>query len=177
MVTFDLSNLAQPITAAQLHLWSGINGFSDDAKPIVQSAKLLDPAGLPAGDSLTFDNVINAAVLADFETFGSYSLDPVADDAAIQNRYLPSPASAADVAALEAVRVGGNPRLVIAMFTEEDGTDYGKSWGDGEFGGEDAYLTTNGDLLPEPASAVLATLISLLGLMVATRTRGRATAN
>ena len=162
VLTFDLSGHADPITKASLHLWSGVNGFSDDAKPLIQSAKILDATGLPGGDAMTYNDVIGASVLAELEGLGRYNLAPVASDPSIQNVFLASAATAADVAAIEAVRQSANPTLMVALFATDDGTDYGKSWGDGEYGGEDGFLATNGDAIPEPTGVVLL-MLAVLG--------------
>jgi hypothetical protein len=167
---FDIAG--QPVTAASLALWSQAYGFSDDTTPIKQTAAILSngtlgsTAGIPSHPLSWSD--IASGTLHPLETLGKYELPPVNATPEIQNAFLHSSASANDVVALAMV-AAGDGRLILVLIADEDGAAYGKSWGDGEYNGNDGFLATNADVVPEPASCVL----TAIGLLLAGLTIGR----
>ena len=139
LVEFDLSGIAAPITEAHLQLWSPSTSFTDNPKSINQTAVLLDAATFAGiGDAASW-NQVQAALDTSLETLGAYDLSGPFE----KNRFYSSDASAADAAALEAIRLSANPTAYVAMFAVEDGNEYATSWGDGEFLGNQATLFIN----------------------------------
>lgn len=158
-IEFDIAG--QTISAASLGLWSQTYGFSDDNTPLKQSAAILsggtlgDTTGIPA-HPLSWD-AIDAGTLHPLEGLGKYDLPAVSAAPEIQDAFLHSVATANDLAALAAV-AAGDGRLILVLIPDEDGTAYSKSWGDGEYGGQDGFLATNENAVPEPAAILLALL-------------------
>ncbi|HJM65688.1 MAG TPA: PEP-CTERM sorting domain-containing protein, partial [Roseibacillus sp.] len=67
---------------------------------------------------------------------------------------------------VESVRTGSGT-LMLVMQAAEGGPEFRNSWGDGEFNGNDAFLSTNANV-PEPASFAL---VGLSGLLLLRRRR------
>lgn len=162
----------QTITAASLGLWSQTYGFSDDTTPLKQSAAILsngtlgDAIGIPTHPLSWSD--IAAGTLHPLAGLGKYDLPAVDVTPEIQDRFLHSVATANDLANLTTV-AAGDGRLILVLIADEDGTGYSKSWGDGEYGGQDGFLGTNENAVPEPATVILALLAA--AAMAALRTR------
>ncbi len=160
VISFDVGSLpAETVTSVSLSLWSQAFGFSDDNFPISQTTVAIDPTGINA-DAASWNQVTGAAVLHTFGSLGAYDIPAVGVTPAIQNVFLQSVGTAADAAFVESVRTGSGT-LMLVMIAGEGGPEYRNSWGDGEFNGQDAFLSTNANV-PEPASLTLMGLSSLL---------------
>jgi hypothetical protein len=166
VVSFNVGSLADPITSVSLSLWSQAFGFSDDSFPLAQTAIAIDPTGINP-DAATWSQVTSASVLHTFGSLGAYDIPAVDITPAIQNAFLESVGTPADAAFVESVRIGSGT-LMLVLIPLEDGTQYRNSWGDGEFSGQDAFLSTNADVIPEPASVGL---LGLAGLLLLRRRR------
>lgn len=160
VVSFDVGSLADPVTAVSLSVWSQAFGFSDDAVPLIQSAIAIDPTGINA-DAATWNQVAGAGTLHTFGNLGAYDIPAVGSTPGIQDVFLESVGTPADAAFVESIRTGSGT-LMIAMIADESGPSYRNSWGDGEFNGQDAFLSTNADVIPEPGSFALVGLASLM---------------
>ena len=145
VVSFDLTALTEPVTEVSLSLWSAAFGFSDDAVPMKQTAIAIDPDGIDS-DSATWDQVDAATTLHTFEGLGGLEIGAPASDAALDGVFIDSMGTAADVEFVESVRTGAGTLMVVLIADEADGESHRASWGDGEFNGEDALLTTNSDV-------------------------------
>lgn len=129
VIAFDLTTLPGPVTAATLSLWSETYGWSDDQRPLKQSAIAVDGSGFDA-DAATWNQVAAARVLHRFEQLGQYDIPAVAYEPQIDGVYLDSGGTAEDAAFIESVRTGSG-LLVIVMMADEDGTAYAGAWGSG----------------------------------------------
>ncbi len=135
LVEFDLSSLSgTSLLTATLKLYS-LTGQSSSAFPIKQTAFNIDSSGT-ALTSLTWNSYIaeKDAGKSAFETFGKYDLPPADSDPSSQNVYKDSPASAADLTAIQA-EVDGDGILSIVLIADEDGNEYRQDWGDGALAG------------------------------------------
>ncbi|MEX2170242.1 MAG: hypothetical protein WD851_13095 [Pirellulales bacterium] len=170
--SIEFNVAGETITAASLGLWSQTNGFSDDSTPLKQSAAILsngtlgDTAGIPA-HPLSW-NDITAGTLHPLEALGKYDVPAVDVTPSIQNKFLHSLATANDLANLATV-AAGDGRLILVLIADEDGTGYSKSWGDGEYDGQDGFLATNENAVPEPAAVLLALLAAAATAVVRIR--------
>ena len=146
VIEFDVSALAGvTIENATLRLWAETNGFSDDLKPIKQSAVAIDTSGGTSASSMTWSAYQGefAASAQPLNSLGKVDFAPAsAEDL---GRFVESSADAVDLAAIEAAVNADNGRLTLVLIADEDGTDYAKSWGDGPdgFGGMNAELVVN----------------------------------
>ncbi len=138
LVQFDLTPLAgQTITGATLELYSPITGSSSDHEPAKQTAFRIDTQG---GTALESNQVTWTVYQAEyegtetpFELLGAYEIGAVATTPPIQNTYLPSVASANDIALLQAVANSASGRVDLVLKMVEDGQeDYKGEWGDTE---------------------------------------------
>lgn len=158
IVEFDVSSLnGVDIEDAGLQLWDATNGFSDDAKPIKQSAVVIDTTGgtQVAGFTWNIYQSEYAAGATPLDGLGLYDLPGQPSPDAYQN----SVGSETDELLIESIanNVGGNQLLTIVLIANEaDGIDYAHSWGDGPdgFGGENARLIIN-DPFPEDVELAL----------------------
>jgi hypothetical protein len=166
VISFDLTALpAETVTDVSLSLWRQENGFSDDLFPMKQTAFAIDPGAINA-DAATWNEVTVST--NDFVGFGAYDTPTLVSP--LTGMYLESVGTALDAAFVESVRTGSGT-LMIVLRADEDATNYGKSWGDGEYGGTmDAFISTNADVIPEPGSTAL---LGLAGMMLLARRRRR----
>jgi len=173
VVEFDVSSLSGHIIMdAQLRLWAGPNGFSDDLKPIKQSAVSIDTSGGTPTTGMTW-NVYHSeydAGATSLETLGTVDFSPAG--AGDLDAFVDSSASAADRLTLQSAANSANGLFTLVMIADEDGTDYAKSWGDGPggFGGMSAELVVTSEPIPDPSTLLLAAL-GLLGLQGIRRRR------
>lgn len=179
VIEFDVSSLSGiALENATLRLWADANGFSDDSKPIKQSAVAIDTSGGTDAASMTW-----AAFTNEFEAnaqplsgLGRVDFAPAGpEDLGV---FVESSADDADLGVIEAA-VTGNGRLTLVLIADEDGTDYAKSWGDGPdgFGGMKAELVVNRPTMAAPALGgwgqlfLVATLLLAGGLVLLRRRR------
>ena len=152
VVEFDLSGLVgTTVNDIGLNLWSRPGGSAANA-PLKQQAARIIPGG--ATSALDWTG-ITALSQTPFETFGSYDIPPFADDPLLQNTYIYSGGSAADVAAIQSI-VDAGGLLTVVLMAVEDGTDYRQDWGDGAFEGSVPQLVINA--IPEPTGLALLAL-------------------
>jgi len=134
LLEFDLSSLSgQTFLFAVLELWSPIHSYSDYSKPIKQSAYVIDCSSGTALLDLDWASYMSEkdAGKQALESLGSYDLPAANTDPRQQDQYVPSYASVADMAKIQAA-IDGDGKFSLVLITAEDGTDYGQSWGDGE---------------------------------------------
>ncbi|MGI9455964.1 MAG: PEP-CTERM sorting domain-containing protein [Aeoliella sp.] len=162
VIEFDVSSLdGVPITFAGLQLWDENNGFSDDIKPIKQSAVQIDTTGGTQASAMTWNVFQNdyAGSATALVGLGAYDFagDPSTDG------FLDSTGTAAEQTLIESIADaagGGNQLLTLVMIADEaDGVEYAHSWGDGPDGlnGMNAQLVIN-EPFPEPPEEVELTL-------------------
>ena len=173
VVEFDVSSLAgHSIMDAQLRLWAGPNGFSDDLKPIKQSAVSIDTSGGTPTTGMTWNVYHNEydAGATSLETLGTVDFSPAGPGDL--DAFVESGASLADRLTLQSAASSTNGLFTLVLIADEDGTDYAKSWGDGPDGlaGMDAELVITSEPIPEPSTLLLAAL-GLLGLQGIRRRR------
>ncbi len=132
LIEFDLSSLASGVIAeATLRLYSAVHGWSDYSKPIKQSAAVIDcssGAALSSLDWNTYFSEKDAGKIV-LESLGAYNLPPASTDPSQQGAYLDSVASVADLALLQSA-IDGEGKFCLVLIADEDGTDYGQTWGD-----------------------------------------------
>lgn len=153
VIAFDVGNLAgRRLERATLSLWAGPFGFSDDFKPIRQTALAIDTSEGTAPASMTWrayqdeyaDDAeeLNEFGTVEFEPFGPEDLD----------QFVESSADAADLRLIEEAADSDDGLLTLIFVADEDGTDYAKSWGDGSNEGGPSF----GEETPALLSVVLA---------------------
>ena len=146
VVEFDLSGLGPiNISTAAFGLWGGATGFTDQQKPIKQSAVMINTTGGTAASAMTWsayesEYAGGAATLGGLGAFNLPGPTPI-------DQYFFSVATASDRTAVEVVANGaGNKKLTMILIADEaDAVEYAHSWGDGPdgYGGFDAQLYIN----------------------------------
>lgn len=173
IVEFDLTDQADPITSLQMSLFSLSSSVSGEA--FLQEAYLLT---LPTGMALTDINWSTFTTLAatPLETLGRYEFEGGAANAAYENTWVASDASANDIAALEAIRQGDGRAVIAfrAVMQEVDGEVpiYGIGGGQREWG-DTGYDAARPEMwphlvltaVPEP-STIFLILSALASLMI-----------
>ena len=152
VVEFDVSGLAgQPVSSATLKLYAEANGFSDDFKPIKQTAVSIDTSGGTQAAAMTWTayQAEYAANVQTLESLGAVDFDPPADGGLEQ--FVDSAGSAADLTAIQDAANSANGRLTLVMIADEDGNEYAKSWGDQGFTANPAILEVDVGGEPPPA--------------------------
>lgn len=167
VLSFDLGGHASPISAVSLNVWSFITGSSGDSVGAKVSAIAIDPGAVANPDAASWNEVSGAGVLHTFGGLGTYDVAATNSDVNLQDVFLESVGTGADAAFVESVRTGSGD-LLIVLIADEDTNSYKFDVGDGELGGLDAFLNTNADVIPEPASLAL---LGLGGLMMLRRRR------
>ncbi len=150
VIQFDLSSLTgTTVESLHLGLWSESFGSSDDFTPIVQTAAIVSPTG----DFTAYDwAALTALQRTPLETLGAYDLGPVASNPQLDERYLFTPGSTADISHVQSIVNGGGTLSIVLIAAE--GEDYRKSWGDGVYGGLAPILYVN-ELPPEQVDLTL----------------------
>ena len=179
VIEFDLSSVAgEPIHNATLRLWAGAFGFSDDLKPIKQSAVAIDTSGGTQTSGMTWtayqgEYAAAAQVLNDL---GRIDFAPAGTEALGQ--FIESSANASDLALIEGAANSANGLLTLILIADESGEDYAKSWGDGPdgLGGMNAELVVNRSTVEVPAlgawgQAFVAGSLLVVGVLVLFRRR------
>ncbi|MBN2375058.1 MAG: hypothetical protein JXD22_01560 [Sedimentisphaerales bacterium] len=132
LVEFDLSSLTgEEVAVATLQLYSAVHSWSDYFTPIKQSAYIIDCSSGTGLSSLTWNSYMSEKDTGKvtLETLGSYDLPAADTDPSQQNAYVDSVANAADLSLIQSV-IDGDGKLCVVFIAEEDGTNYGQSWGD-----------------------------------------------
>ena len=158
LVEFDVSSLAGiDVTDAGLQLWDATNGFSDDAKPMKQTAVAIDTTGGTQAAAFTWNIYQSeyAGSATPLEGLGTYNLPEQESPENFQN----SIGSDADEALIESIAssAAGNKTLTLILIADEvDMVDYAHSWGDGPdgFGGMNARLVINEPFPEDPDLAL-----------------------
>ena len=131
LIEFDLSDYAgQTLTEATLYLFSPMYTGSPTTKPLKQSAyKVVVPGGGSVADPNYYDYLANMdSGKVAFETLGSYDIGIPVNETNLKDKYVPSVASAADLAMLQAI-VDGDGKLQVVLIATEDTEDYRQDWG------------------------------------------------
>lgn len=165
ILEFDISAAAgQLITGATLQLYMPAHGTGSGLEyPANQTAMVLDVSGTGlAVESQTWNTIQSVLPSAiPLDTLGAYNVGATSTTPEIQDAFLASAASPADLAQITAA-ANSSGKLTLLLVAVEDGTDYRGDWGDGEAGGLNAKLTLT--IIPEPASIVLCVL-GLIGVI------------
>jgi subtilisin-like proprotein convertase family protein len=130
IIEYDLAPLAgKTFYSVELRVFSMLGG-SQATRPMKQTTFNL-PAGPTAATSMTWSAFMaerNAGKTA-FQTLGRYNVGIINSDPALQNVYLSSFASPADLQVI-AAEIAGDGKLTLAFIADEDGTNYKRDWGD-----------------------------------------------
>ena len=134
LIQFDLSPLAgYQVAEVTFDLYSAVHQWSDFDKSLKQTAALIDGSSGTPLSSLTWNSFMaeKFAGRQPLDSLGVYDLPPARSDPCQHNAWLSSRAGTADIARIQNV-IDGNGILGLVLIAEEDGTDYGQSWGDGD---------------------------------------------